>query len=159
MNHGKHVKCEIPVGGRTWITGADMCVLVLKMGNNNKICWSINHVTGQDTRKMKNVQTEYLPTWLGCAWITGTVHQRYLLGVCSNLIRACFFVLVLCKMDHTNTQWTTRAFTQLASYLHKRFLIGRGDVTFLHIACVKSTKNFGKLTCVFGRFRNPFFCG
>jgi hypothetical protein len=23
------------------------------------------------------------------------------------------------------------------------FLIGRGDVTFLHIACVKSTKNFG----------------
>jgi rRNA processing protein Gar1 len=37
------------------------------------------------------------------------------------------------------------------------FLIGRGDVTFLHIAYVKSTKNVGKLTCVFGRFKNPFF--
>jgi rRNA processing protein Gar1 len=36
-------------------------------------------------------------------------------------------------------------------------LIGRGDVTFLHIAYVKSTKNVGKLTCVFGRFKNPFF--
>jgi hypothetical protein len=36
-------------------------------------------------------------------------------------------------------------------------LIGRGDVTFLYIAFVKSTKNIGKLTCVFGRFKNPFF--
>jgi hypothetical protein len=36
-------------------------------------------------------------------------------------------------------------------------LIGRGDVTFLHIAHVKSTENVGKLTCVFGRFKNPFF--
>jgi hypothetical protein len=36
-------------------------------------------------------------------------------------------------------------------------LIGHGDVTFLHIAYVKSTKNVGKLACVFGRFKNPFF--
>jgi hypothetical protein len=35
-------------------------------------------------------------------------------------------------------------------------LIGRGDITFLHIAHVKSTKNVGKLTCVFGRFKEPF---
>ena len=36
--------------------------------------------------------------------------------------------------------------------------VGRGDVTFLlHIAYVKSTKNVGKLACVFGRFKNPFF--
>jgi rRNA processing protein Gar1 len=35
--------------------------------------------------------------------------------------------------------------------------ISGGDVTFLHIAYVKSTKNVGKLTCVFGRFKNPFF--
>jgi hypothetical protein len=37
------------------------------------------------------------------------------------------------------------------------FLIGHGDVTFLHVAYVKSTKNVGKPTCVFGRFKNPFF--
>jgi hypothetical protein len=36
-------------------------------------------------------------------------------------------------------------------------MIGRGDVTSLHIAYVKPTKNIGKLTCVFGRFKTPFF--
>jgi hypothetical protein len=37
-------------------------------------------------------------------------------------------------------------------------LIGRGDVTYLHIAYVKSTKNVGKLTCVFIRaIQEPVF--
>jgi rRNA processing protein Gar1 len=53
-------------------------------------------------------------------------------------------------VDHTSFYVISKLFTQT-------FLIGRGDVTFLHIACVKSTKNVGKLACVFGRFKNPFF--
>ena len=53
-------------------------------------------------------------------------------------------------VDHTSFYVISKLFTQT-------FLIGRGDVTFLHIAYVKSTKNVGKLTCVFGRFKNPFF--
>jgi hypothetical protein len=36
-------------------------------------------------------------------------------------------------------------------------LIGRGDVTLLHVAYAKSTKNAGKLTCVYGRSKDPFF--
>ena len=53
-------------------------------------------------------------------------------------------------VDHTSFYVISKLFTQT-------FLIGRGDVTFLHIAYVKSTKNVGKPTCVFGRFKNPFF--
>jgi hypothetical protein len=53
-------------------------------------------------------------------------------------------------VDHTSFYVISKLFTQT-------FLIGRGDVTFLHIACVKSTKNVGKLICAFGRFKNPFF--
>jgi hypothetical protein len=36
-------------------------------------------------------------------------------------------------------------------------LVGRGNVTFLHIAYTKSSKNVGKLAFVYGRFKNPFF--
>jgi hypothetical protein len=53
-------------------------------------------------------------------------------------------------VDHTR-------FCVIRKLLTQTFLIGRGDVTFLHIAYVKSTKNVGKLTCAFGRFKNPFF--
>ena len=53
-------------------------------------------------------------------------------------------------VDHTS-------FCAISKLFKQTFLIGRGDVTFLHIAHVKSTKNIGKLTCVFGRFKNPFF--
>jgi hypothetical protein len=53
-------------------------------------------------------------------------------------------------VDHTSFYVISKLFTQT-------FLIGHGGVTFLHVAYVKSTKNFGKLTCVFGRFKNPFF--
>jgi rRNA processing protein Gar1 len=53
-------------------------------------------------------------------------------------------------VDHTSFYVISKLFT-------RAFLIGRGDVTFLHVAHVKSTKNVGKLTCVFGRFKNPFF--
>ena len=53
-------------------------------------------------------------------------------------------------VDHMSFYVISKLFTQT-------FLIGRGDVTFLHIAYIKSTKNVGKLTCVFGRFKNPFF--
>ena len=49
------------------------------------------------------------------------------------------------------------SFYVISKLFKQTFLIGRGDVTFLHIAYVKSTKNAGKLTCVFGRFKNPFF--
>jgi hypothetical protein len=55
-------------------------------------------------------------------------------------------------VDHTSFYVISKLFIQT-------FLIGCGDVTFLHIAYVKSTKNAGKLACVFGRFKNPFFCG
>jgi rRNA processing protein Gar1 len=54
------------------------------------------------------------------------------------------------KADHTSFYVISKLFTQT-------FLIGRGNATFLYIAYVKSTKNVGKLTCVFGRFKNPFF--
>ena len=53
-------------------------------------------------------------------------------------------------VDHMSFYVISKLFTQT-------FLIGRGDVTFLHISYVKSTKNVGKPTCVFGRFKNPFF--
>jgi hypothetical protein len=53
-------------------------------------------------------------------------------------------------VDHTGFCVISKLFTQT-------FLIGHGDVTFLHIAHVKSTKNVGKLACAFGRFKNPFF--
>jgi hypothetical protein len=91
----------------------------------------------------------------GTAIITGTVHQRYLLGVCSDP----HMIFCACsmqngphepKVDHTSFYVINKLFTQTP-------LIGRGDVTFLHIAYVKSTKNVGKLTCIFGRFKNPFF--
>jgi hypothetical protein len=87
--------------------------------------------------------------------MTGTVHRRYLLGVCSDP----HMIFCACsmqngpheyKVDHTSFYVISKLFTQT-------FLIGRGDVTFLHIAYVKSTKNVGKPTCVFGRFKNPFF--
>ena len=87
--------------------------------------------------------------------MTGTVHRRYLLGVCSDP----HMIFCACSMqngpheyavDHTSFYVISKLFTQT-------FLIGRGDVTFLHIAYVKSTKNVGKPTCVFGRFKNPFF--
>ena len=83
------------------------------------------------------------------------MHRRYLLGVCSDP----HMIFCACSMqngpheyavDHTSFYVISKLFTQT-------FLIGRGDVTFLHIAYVKSTKNVGKLTCVFGRFKNPFF--
>jgi hypothetical protein len=83
------------------------------------------------------------------------VHQRYLLGVCSDPhMIFCVFSMKNgpheYAVDHTSFYVTRKLFTQT-------FLIGRGDVTFLHIAYVKSTKNVGKLTYVFGRFKNPFF--
>ena len=83
------------------------------------------------------------------------MHRRYLLGVCSDP----HMIFCACSMqngpheyavDHTSFYVISKLFTQT-------FLIGRGDVTFLHIAYVKSTKNVGKPTCVFGRFKNPFF--
>jgi hypothetical protein len=56
-----------------------------------------------------------------------------------------------CAVDHTGF------YVVISKLFTRTFLIGRGDVTFLHIAHVKSTKNVGKLTCAFGRFKNPFF--
>jgi hypothetical protein len=44
-------------------------------------------------------------------------------------------------VDHTSFYVISKLFTQT-------FLIGRGDVTLLHAAYVKSTKNVGKPTCV-----------
>jgi hypothetical protein len=83
------------------------------------------------------------------------VHQRYLLGVFSDP----HMIFCACSMqngpheyavDHTSFYVISKLFTQT-------FLIGRSDVTFLQIAYVKFTKNVRKLTCVFGRFKNPFF--
>ena len=57
------------------------------------------------------------------------------------------------KVDHTGFYVITKVFT-------KTFLIGRGYVTFLHITYTEPSKNVGKLTrvtCVNGRFKNPFF--
>jgi hypothetical protein len=69
---------------------------------------------------------------------------QYMAGLCINNGPHEYAV------NHTSSYVISKLFTQT-------FLIGRGDVTFLHIACVKSTKNVGKLTCVFGRFKDPFF--
>jgi hypothetical protein len=68
-----------------------------------------------------------------------------------SLIHTWFFVLFLCKMDHLHQN----LFTQT-------FMIGLGDVTFLHIAHEKSNENTGKLTFNYRRFKSPFFsafCG
>jgi hypothetical protein len=54
------------------------------------------------------------------------------------------------KVDHTSFHVISKLFTQ-------KFLIGRGDVTFLHVAYTKHSQNIEKLTCVYGRFKNPFF--
>jgi hypothetical protein len=56
------------------------------------------------------------------------------------------------KVDHTSFYVISKLFTQT-------FLIGRGDVTFLYAAYTKHSqkKNVEKLTCVYGRFKNPFF--
>jgi hypothetical protein len=59
-------------------------------------------------------------------------------------------VLVLRKMNHTYFCVISKLFTQT-------FLIGRGDVTFLYAAYTKPSQNVGKLTCVYGRFKSPFF--
>jgi hypothetical protein len=48
------------------------------------------------------------------------------------------------KVDHTSCYVISKLFTQTP------FLIGRGDATFLHVSYV------GKLTCVHGRFKDPF---
>jgi hypothetical protein len=36
-------------------------------------------------------------------------------------------------------------------------MIGRGDVTFLHVACAKHSQNAEEPTCVHRRFKNPLF--
>jgi hypothetical protein len=54
------------------------------------------------------------------------------------------------KVDHTG-------FCVFSKLLKKTFLIGRGDVTFLHVAYTKPSQNVGKLTCLYGRFKSPFF--
>jgi hypothetical protein len=54
------------------------------------------------------------------------------------------------KVDHTGFCVFRKLFT-------KTFLIGRGDVTFLHVTYTKPSKNVEKLTCAHGRFKSPFF--
>jgi hypothetical protein len=54
------------------------------------------------------------------------------------------------KVDHTGFCVFSKLFTQT-------FLIGRGDVTFLHVTYAKPSQNVEKLTCVHGRFKSPFF--
>jgi hypothetical protein len=54
------------------------------------------------------------------------------------------------KVDHTGFCVFSKLFT-------KTFLIGRGDVTFLHVTYTKPSQNVEKLTCVHGRFKSPFF--
>jgi hypothetical protein len=54
------------------------------------------------------------------------------------------------KLDHTGFCVFSKLFTQT-------FLIGRGDVTFLHVTYTKPSQNVGKLTCVHGRFKSPLF--
>ena len=54
------------------------------------------------------------------------------------------------KVDHTGFCVFRKLFTQT-------FLIGRGDVTFLHVTYTKPSQNVEKLTCVHGRFESPFF--
>jgi hypothetical protein len=53
-------------------------------------------------------------------------------------------------VDHTSFYVISKLFTQT-------FLIGRGDVTFLHIAYVKSTKNVGKPTLRIRAIQEPIF--
>ena len=57
---------------------------------------------------------------------------------------------VVFKVDHTGFCAFSKLFTQT-------FLIGRGDVTFLHVTYTKPSQNVEKLTCVHGRFKSPFF--
>jgi hypothetical protein len=54
------------------------------------------------------------------------------------------------KVDHTGFCAFSKLFTQT-------FLIGRGDVTFLHATYTKPSQNVEKLTCARGRFKSPFF--
>jgi hypothetical protein len=54
------------------------------------------------------------------------------------------------KVDHRGFCVFSKLFTQT-------FLIGRGDVTFLHVTYTKPSQNVEKLTCVHGRFKSPFF--
>ena len=93
--------------------------------------------------------------WLGWAYLTKTVRKPQRGGV--NFDPPMIFCACSMqnephesKADHTSFYVISKLFTQT-------FLIGRGNATFLYIAYVKSTKNVGKLTCVFGRFKNPFF--
>ena len=83
------------------------------------------------------------------------MHRRYLLGVCSDP----HMIFCACsmqngpheyKVDHTSFYVISKLFTQT-------FLIGRGDVTFLHVTYTKPSQNVEKLTCVHGRFKSPFF--
>jgi hypothetical protein len=53
-------------------------------------------------------------------------------------------------VDHTGFCVFSKLSTQT-------FLIGRGDVTFLHVTYTKPSQNVEKLTCVHGRFKSPFF--
>jgi hypothetical protein len=54
------------------------------------------------------------------------------------------------KADHASFNLIRKLFIQA-------FLIGRGDVTALHVAYTKSSKNFEKLTFDYGRFKSPPF--
>jgi hypothetical protein len=54
------------------------------------------------------------------------------------------------KVDHTGFCVFSKLFTHT-------FLIGRGDVTFLHVTYTKPSQNVEKLTCAHERFKSPFF--
>jgi hypothetical protein len=47
-------------------------------------------------------------------------------------------------MDHLHQKWTTRAFIVPNLLFIKTFVIGRGDVTSLQVAFVKSSENAGE---------------
>ena len=53
-------------------------------------------------------------------------------------------------VDHTGFYVISKLFTQT-------LLIGRGDVTFLHVTYTKPSQNVEKLTCAHERFKSPFF--